>query len=57
MVPKETVELKKREFILGRESEIDDRSKVPDNVINEIFPDALAYERSQFPDIRTLLTL
>ena len=56
-VPKERVELKSRDFMLGRESEIDSRSRVPDNTINEIFPEVLAYERSQLPDIRSLLTL
>ena len=56
-VPKERVELRSSDFMLGRESEIDARCKVPDNAINELFPDVLAYERSQIPDIRTLLTL
>ena len=56
-VPKERVELKSRDFMLGRESEIDAHSKVPDNAINELFPDVLAHDCSQVPDIGTLLTL
>ena len=52
----ETIELKLRHRILIRGIEIDVRAKLPDNTINELFPDDLPVHLLQVLDINTLIT-